>query len=246
MPNVNGKLPVYTDTPVAGRVLTATDDSGAATWGNLGTAASKNITAFQAATRGFVQRFGMLANGTAIVTNTAPEVGSNFLLHFGSATGKTLTTVNKAVEFGTTGMGYIGCSLTAPDNKFSLLVVAELRLNPSYTSGSTAPDLTMAVNNRPFTDLATFIAAPKQLHCQIRSTGFANADIVTELPSITADDGVANFPAPPVGVKIPIRLVIDGTIVRLSMLGQTKVFRDSRYSRFINPAGMGFYVQFGG
>ena len=32
LPNVTGKVPVYTGDPVAGRILTATDDSGAATW----------------------------------------------------------------------------------------------------------------------------------------------------------------------------------------------------------------------
>jgi len=32
LPNATGKLPVYTDTPATGKVLTATDASGAATW----------------------------------------------------------------------------------------------------------------------------------------------------------------------------------------------------------------------
>lgn len=32
LPNVTGKLPVYTDTPAEGKILTATDASGAATW----------------------------------------------------------------------------------------------------------------------------------------------------------------------------------------------------------------------
>jgi hypothetical protein len=41
LPNVTGKLPVYTDTPAEGQVLTATDASGAATWEN---ASGGNLT----------------------------------------------------------------------------------------------------------------------------------------------------------------------------------------------------------
>jgi hypothetical protein len=46
LPNATGKLPVYTDTPVAGKVLTATDASGAATWETPsgGTPADGSIT----------------------------------------------------------------------------------------------------------------------------------------------------------------------------------------------------------
>ena len=38
LPNVTGKLPVYTDTPAAGKILTATDANGAATWETVNTA----------------------------------------------------------------------------------------------------------------------------------------------------------------------------------------------------------------
>jgi len=71
LPNVTGKLPVYTDTPVAGRVLTATDDSGAATWLATGAGTVTSITAGTGLSGGTITTTGTIALANTTVTAQA-------------------------------------------------------------------------------------------------------------------------------------------------------------------------------
>ena len=96
LPNVTGKLPVYTDTPVAGRVLTATDASGAATWevaaggaptnAQVNTAISTNPLASRIAMSASEQNINLkglkntieLKNSNAIIPVSAILLGDSF------------------------------------------------------------------------------------------------------------------------------------------------------------------------
>ncbi len=71
LPNATGKLPVYTDTPVAGRVLTATDDSGAATWLATGAGTVTSITAGTGLSGGTITTTGTIALANTTVTAQA-------------------------------------------------------------------------------------------------------------------------------------------------------------------------------
>jgi len=67
LPNVTGKLPVYTDTPAAGQVLIATDASGAATWGTLNAP-------------DMLDRYFRYADNTEIAHGSIPEAGGAYRL----------------------------------------------------------------------------------------------------------------------------------------------------------------------
>jgi hypothetical protein len=72
LPNVTGKLPVYTDTPAAGQVLMATDASGAATWEDVsGSGTVQSITAGTGLSGGTITTTGTIALANTAVTAQA-------------------------------------------------------------------------------------------------------------------------------------------------------------------------------
>jgi hypothetical protein len=198
----------------------------------------------QSAKQSFVERFARHTNGAEISTGDGPETGPNIVIVNNTANDPVI--VNKALETVGASLIYVGSTVASPDARFSLLVVAELRINPGYTSGSTAPDLTLGVNAKPFDTLANFLNVPRPLHATIRSTGECGADYYESVSTITADDGTATFGlAPPIGVKFPIRMIVENDTCRLSMLGRTKVFRDAGYSDRVSLTQTGFFVEWG-
>jgi hypothetical protein len=196
---------------------------------------------------GFLNRFGRLANGTAVANGSTPEVGQNVYIHWGSGSANP-TIVNEALEAAAGTLIYYGANVTSPGNRFTITVIAEIRINSGYTSGSTAPDLTLGINSRVWSSvggLASFLAAPSPIHAQIRTTGEVGGDFYLDPPSVTSDDSSDTFRAIGAGFKFPITLDVDGpnNIVRITVAGRTRVFRDSRYSRCVDETLTGFFVE---
>ena len=128
LPNATGKLPVYTDTPAAGQVLTATDASGAATWETI---------AVQ--TPALYEDFSKYPDNTVLTLSPAslPDIGNKWqwsrgttgicpvitggalrgdttnglaLFYFGNDVGETIRSISFELEFiaGGSGIGNIG------------------------------------------------------------------------------------------------------------------------------------------
>lgn len=217
----------------------------------LNTAIAENPAATRAAAKaqstsvGFLERFGRHADSTTIDNGAVPEVGPAMTIIRQAGPPPAPTIVNKALEAGTGDLIYVGGTIASPGSRFSLLVVAELRLNGAYTTGVTAPDLTFGVNSKAFSNLGAFLNTPQCLHAQVRTTGQIGASFYSESPTVIGDDGSGAFPSPPVGVKFPIRMVVDGEECRISMLGRTRVFRDERYPRCVDAEETGFFVEWG-
>jgi len=199
---------------------------------------------------GFLNRFGRLADTTAVANGSTPEVGENIYMVWGSGSANP-TVVNEALEAAAGTLIYYGANVPTPDHKISLTVWAELRLNASWNgSGVTAPDLTFGINATAWNStlgLAGFLNSPQCFHGQVRSTGAINANPFNEAPSIDGDDGTADFDAQSIGKKFPIRIEIDGTanVCRMTVAGRTRVFRNSRYSRMVGTETSGFFVEWG-
>lgn len=201
----------------------------------------------QSTSVGFLNRFGRLANGTAVAQGSTPEVGENAYIWWGSGTANP-TVVNEALEAAAGTLIYYGANVRSPGNKFSITVIAELRLNASYTGGTTAPDLTLGVNSKAWSSvggLPSFLSSPAPLHAQVRTSGEVGADFYQEAPFITGDDGGTAFTGQVIGKKFPIRMEVDGNndTCRITVAGRTRVFRDDRYSRCIGATQTGFFVE---
>lgn len=266
---------------------------------------------------GFLNRFGRLADGTAVATGSTPEVGENVFISNGatrtsgiatfgspnisfasngaipivgsvvsgtgipvgatvlaspaptattatlsanataSGTGLTFnfahpdpTVVNEALEASAGTLIYYGANVASPGNRFIITIMAEIRINSGYTSGSTAPDLTIGVNAKPWSaaaGLSNFLNSPQCLHAQIRTTGEVGGNFYEEAPSITPDDSSDTFRAIGAGFKFPIVIDVDGVndVCRITVAGRTRIFRDDRYSRCIDEASTGFFVEWG-
>ena len=199
---------------------------------------------------GFLNRFGRLANTTAVATGSTPEVGENVFIHWGAGSANP-TVVNEALEAAAGTLIYYGANVATPDHKISMTVWAELRLNASWNgSGTTAPDITFGINATAWNStlgLAGFLAAPKPFHGQVRTTGAVNGNPFSEAPSIDGDDGTSLFSAQLVGSKFPIRIEINGSedLCRMTVAGRTRTYRDSRYSRMVGTETSGFFVEWG-
>lgn len=197
---------------------------------------------------GFLNRFGRLANATAVANGDAPEIGENAAIIWGTGSANP-TVVSEALEAAAGTLIYYGANVACPGNRFTITVIAEIRINASYTSGSTAPDLTFGINAKPFASggLSSFLNTPQALHAQVRTTGEVGGDFYVEAPSITRDDSSDTSRPIGSGFKFPITIDIDGPndIVRITVAGRTFVFRDSRYSRAIDETQTGFFVEWG-
>jgi hypothetical protein len=249
----------------AGQALVKTSGTAyAVQWSDVIPTTAQIVTALQSATTtqqsatreaikaqsrsvGFLNRFGRLSNGTAVATGSTPEIGENVHIHWGSGSANP-TVVNEALEAATGTLIYYGANVASPGNRFSITVIAEIRINSGYTSGSTAPDLTLGINSRVWSSvggLASFLAAPSPIHAQIRTTGEVGGDFYLDPPSVTSDDSTDTFRAIGAGIKFPIILDVDGPndIVRITVAGRTRVFRDSRYSRCVDETLTGFFVE---
>lgn len=211
------------------------------------TGAAVQAAGAQMTTVGFLNRFGRLANGTAVATGSTPEVGENVHIHWGTGSANP-TVVNEALEAATGTLIYYGANVAAPGNRFTITIMAEIRINAGYTSGVTAPDLTIGVNAKPWSaagGLANFLNTPQCLHAQIRTTGAVGGDFYSEAPTIAADDSTDTALPIGAGFKFPITIDVDGpnNICRITVAGRTRVFRDSRYSRCVDEASTGFFVE---
>ena len=199
---------------------------------------------------GFLNRFGRLANTTAVANGSTPEIGENAYIVWGSGSANP-TVVNEALEAAAGTLIYYGANVATLDHKISMTVWAELRLNASWNgSGTTAPDITFGINATAWNStlgLANFINSPQCFHGQVRTTGAINGNPYSEAPSIDGDDGTSAFSAQLIGSKFPIRIEIDGTTdtCRMTVAGRTRVFRDSRYSRMVGTESSGFFVEWG-
>lgn len=198
---------------------------------------------------GFLNRFGRLANATAVANGSTPEIGENVYMVWGSGSANP-TVVSEALEAAAGTLIYYGANVACPGNRFTITVMAELRINAGYTSGVTAPDLTIGVNSRAWSSvggLSSFLAAPSPLHAQIRTTGEVGGDFYVDPPSVTRDDSSDTFRAIGAGFKFPITMEVDGPndVVRITVAGRTTVFRDSRYSRAVDETSTGFFVEWG-
>jgi hypothetical protein len=270
----------------------------------------------QSTSIGFLNRFGRLANTTAITNDSTPEVGENiYIVNESTRTGGTTTGGSANISFtsngtapivgsvvsgtgipgGTTVLSsttttavlsanvtppssagltftfrhpnptvqsealeaaagtliYYGANVATPNQRISLTVWAELRLNASWNgSGTTAPDITFGINATAWNStlgLAGFLNSPQCFHGQVRSTGAVNASPFNEAPSIDGDDGTDAFAAQLIGKKFPIRIEIDGAadLCRMTVAGRTRTYRDSRYSRMVGTETSGFFVEWG-
>ncbi len=213
------------------------------------TAANVQAAGAQMTSIGFLNRFGRLANTTAVANGSTPEVGENVFIHWGAGSANP-TVQNEALEAAAGTLIYYGANVATPNQRISVTVWVELRLNASYTTGVTAPDLTFGINANAWNStlgLAGFLNSPQCFHGQVRSTGAVNANPYDEAPSIDGDDGTTAFSAQLIGKKFPIRVEIDGAtdVCRMTVAGRTRVFRDSRYSRMIGAASSGFFVEWG-
>ena len=212
-------------------------------------ASSRESIAAQSRSVGFLNRFGRLAEATAVATGSTPEVGENVFIHWGSGSANP-TVVSEALEAAAGTLIYYGANVASPGNRFTITIMAEIRVNSGYTSGSSAPDLTIGINSRAWSSvggLASFLAAPSPLHAQIRTTGEVGGDFYVDPPSVTRDDSSDTSRAIGAGFKFPITLDVDGPndIVRITVAGRTFVFRDSRYSRCVDETQTGFFVEWG-
>jgi len=196
---------------------------------------------------GFLNRFGRLANTTAVTTGSTPEIGENVHIHWGSGSANP-TVQNEALEAAAGTLIYYGANVPSPGKRFTITVWAELRINSGYVSGTAADDLTFGVNAKPWNAVAGlggFLNSPQCLHAQVRTTGETGADFYTEAPSVTRDDSADTIRAIGAGIKFPITIDVDGVnnICRITVCGRTMVFRDSRYSRCVDEASTGFFVE---
>jgi hypothetical protein len=208
--------------------------------------AFRDAIAAQSTAIGFLNRFGRLANTTAVANGSTPEVGENVYIVWGAGSANP-TVVNEALEAATGTLIYYGANVASPGNRFTITVMAELRVNPGYTSGVTAPDLTIGVNSKPWSPaggLATFLNSPQCLHAQIRTTGAVGASFYSGTV-VTADDSSDTFRGIGAGFKFPITIDIDGPrgICRITVAGRTQVFRNALYSGCIDEASTGFFVE---
>ena len=192
---------------------------------------------------GFLERFGRYANAATVANGSTPEFGGNAFIHWGA--GSALPTItNRALEAASGTLIYYGQTVQNTNARFSLLLMAEVRINSSYTSGSTNPDLTIGVNGKPFDNLSSFLNTPQCLHAQIRPNGIVGASFYSEGTDPPADDGGTGIYGFPVNKKFPIFMVVERGECRISALGVTRVFRDSRYlDRITNISQTGFFVE---
>lgn len=194
----------------------------------------------------FLERYGRLANGTSVPTGSSPEIGPPFVTHItGSGTAPTVQDEALTAADGT--LLYTGSNIACPDGKISILVIAEVRANPAYTSGVTQDDLTFGIHNRDWTgNVSSFIASPGCIHAQLRVNGQMNANMYGETAT-PEDSGASSLGfQPPVGVPFPIRVTVEGEIVRFSALGVTRTYRDAGYASRVGVARTGFFVEWGG
>jgi hypothetical protein len=211
--------------------------------------ASRAAMEAQSSNRGFLERFGRISNGTVLATGRSTEHGPT--MEIAGATGSSPIITSEALDAPDSAQIYLGATIPAPGNKFSILVVAEIRANPLYTSGVNIPDLTIGVNAKPFVagGLGYFLNTPQCLHAQINTNGLVNGNFYDESPVIASDAAAAGSNTVrqlPLNVKFPIRITIENSILRISLLGKTFIFRDARYTRCILESGTGFFVEIGG
>ncbi len=195
---------------------------------------------------GFLERFARHPNALSVPDGFTPEVGENVYIWWGAGSANP-TIVNEALEAASGTLIYVGANVPSPGNRFTITVMAELRVNSGYTSGVTAPDLTIGINSTPWSavgGLPAFLATPKPLHAQIRSTGQVNGNFYQEA-GVTPDDPNEAFRGMGAGFKFPITIDVDGPnqVCRITVAGRTQVYRDARYARCVNEASTGFFVE---
>lgn len=195
-----------------------------------------------------LERFGRLAETTSVTSGSSPEIGPAWFLAGSGAAGATVQ--NEALTAASGTLLYIGSTVPCPDNKISIVVMAELYANPSYTSGTTTDDLTFGINSRAFDNLASFLDLPQKcIHAQLRSSGEINGNLYSPEAAVTEQSGATTLGViPPINTPFPIRITVDANRDELTFaaLGRVRTYRDSRYSDRVSATATGFFIEWSG